>query len=340
MMLGVAILGTGRLGGRYIEKVRNTDGADIRVVAEPLEEKAAPHKKANPDIDFVADYKDALARDDVDIVIGTLPHYLHHRAAVDAASAGKHVFLEKPMATSVAECDEMIAAARANKVLLMTAHTQRYMPVVRKMKEVVDSRVLGDLVMVHSVWHKPYDPEGRPAWMFERSQGGGMGMMDGTHMIDRLLWILGPDVATVSAMVGTFTYPEFNADDTAMCFLRWKSGRVATMSRMAWREGITEYGADYFFTDGQARLRIAYGRGPGQLTGFWLSENREWKQVQVEEIDPLQEEFADFVRAIERGDSDAPVPMTHGRQVIEVFEATERSSKLGREVTLGGQGGV
>ena len=335
MTLGVAILGTGRLGGRYIEKVRNTDGAEIRVVAEPLEEKAAPFREGNPDIDFVPDYTDALARDDVDIVIGTLPHYLHRRAAVDAANAGKHIFLEKPMATSVAECDEMIAAARSNGVLLMTAHTQRYMPVVRKMKETVDSKALGDLVMVHSVWHKPYDPEGRPAWMFERSQGGGMGMMDGTHMIDRLLWILGPDIVTVSAMVGTFTYPEFNADDTAMCFLRWRNGRVATISRMAWREGITEYGADYFFTGGQARLRIAYGQGPGQVTGFWISANREWKQVPVEEVDPLQEEFADFVQAVQRGDADAPIPMAHGRQVIEVFEATERSSTLGREVTLG-----
>ncbi len=55
----------------------------------------------------------------------------------------------------------------------------------------------------------------------------------------------------------------------------------------------------------------------------------------VKEVDPLQEEFTDFVRAIERGDSDAPIPMAHGRQVIEVFEATERSSKLGREVALG-----
>lgn len=334
MTYGVAILGTGRLGGRYIETVRNTEGTDVIVVAEPFEEKAAPWREENPDIDFVKDYSDALARDDVHIVIGTLPHHLHCRAAVDAANAGKHIFMEKPMALSVTECDEMIDAARANGVLLMVAHTQRYMPVVKKMREFVDAKTLGDLIMVHDVWHKPYDPESRPAWMLDRKLGGGMGFMDGTHMIDRLLWIVGPDIATVSARVGAFTHPQYEADDTAMCFLRWKSGRVATISRIAWQEGVTEYGADYFFTNGQARFRIAYGQGPGQMTGFWVSDNREWKQVPVEETDAMADEFDDFVGAVERGELDTPIPVAHGRQVIEVFEATERSSELRREVEL------
>ena len=102
----------------------------------------------------------------------------------------------------------MLAAAKENDVKLMTAHTQRYYPAVRAMKGVVDSGDLGSVIMAYDVWHKPYSPYGRPEWMLDRSRGGGMGQMDGSHQIDRLLWIIGYDVATVSAQQGQFTHPK------------------------------------------------------------------------------------------------------------------------------------
>ena len=92
MSFGVAVLGTGRIGGNYINVVKNTPGADIKVVAEPREDVAASWQDRHPDVDFVADYRETLERDDVDVVIGTLPHWLHHQAGLDAAA--------KPVSTS------------------------------------------------------------------------------------------------------------------------------------------------------------------------------------------------------------------------------------------------
>ncbi len=332
MTLGVAVLGTGRIGGHYIDIVKNTDGAEMKVVAEPREEQVADLKKQHPDVDFVADYMEALARDDVDVVIATLPHWLHHKAAIDAVNAGKHVFLEKPMALSVAECDQMLAATRARGKLLMTAHTQRYYPENIKMKEIVDSRELGEVVMVHDMWHKPLRPELRPPWMLKREMGGGMGFMDGTHLIDRLIWILGPDIYSVNGITGNYTHPEIDADDTGMHFLRWKSGRVAMVTRMGWRTGVTKFGGDYFFTNGQARVRRAYGAAG--RTGVWIGRDETWTEVPIEETDPLRDEFSDFIAAVERGDADSPIPMEHGRHVMQIFEATEKSHETGREVIL------
>ena len=80
----------------------------------------------------------------------------------------------------------MLEAAKCNKVKLMTAHTQRYFSVVRFIKELVNSNRLGSVLMVHDMWHKPYHPYCRPSWMLDRSKGGGMGQMDGSHQIDRL----------------------------------------------------------------------------------------------------------------------------------------------------------
>ncbi len=335
---GVAVLGTGRIGGSYIDVVKQTKGAAVIAVAEPREEQVAPLKMKNPGVEFVADYKHALARKDVDIVVGTLPHWLHKQAAIDSVRAGKHVFLEKPMAVTLADCDEMLAAAKKAGVKLMTAHTQRYYPAVAKAKQVIDSGELGSLVMTYDYWHKPYQPYGRPKWMLDRKLGGGMGLMDGTHQIDRTLWVMGDDpVRTVSAQVGAVTHPELPCDDTAMCFLRFKSGRSATLARMAWDRGATEYGADYFLTKGMVRMRIAYGSGPTQKSGVWLgdTEKGDWREVAVPTNNSLLDEFQAFVDALARGDADTPIPQMHGRNVMEVLEATEKSSETGREVVLG-----
>ncbi len=137
-MVGVAVLGTGRIGGSYIDVVNQTPGAELIVVAEQRPEAAAQWEDKYPDVTFVTDYKAVLERDDVDIVIGTLPHWLHYQAGLDAANAGKHVFMEKPLALSSVEGREMIDAAAANGVKLMTAHTQRYYPAVPAMKKLVD----------------------------------------------------------------------------------------------------------------------------------------------------------------------------------------------------------
>jgi predicted dehydrogenase len=342
MPFGVAVLGTGRLGGRYIEVVKKTPGAKIVMVAEPNEEAAAKWKDMYPDVEFVKDYKDALKRADVQVVVGTLPHWLHKQASVDAANAGKHIYVEKPMAVWAKEGHEMLAAARANNVKLMTAHTQRYMPSVKAAKQLVDSGKYGQLVMAYDYWNKPYDPYIRPKWMLDRQLGGGMGQMDGTHEIDRLLWIIGYDVDTVSARVGQITHPaskykDIKADDTAMCFIRWKSGVTATIARMAWDKGATEYGGDLFMTDGFIRFRVAYGRGPEQKTGIWIADNHDGtlKFQDVPETDSMADEFADFIASLERGDADTPIPQEHGLKVLEVLDATEESSRTGREVVLG-----
>ena len=155
------------------------------------------------------------------------------------------------------------------------------------------------------------------------------------------MWIMGDDIDTVSAQVGQFTYPkdsnpDIDCDDTAMCFLRWKSGRVATISRMAWRVGATEYGGDFFFTDGMARFRLKYGQSEGQETAMYIADTEDglWKKELVKETDSFLDEFTEFVEAIERGDPDTPIPQEHGLKVLKVFEATEESARTGREVKI------
>ena len=331
MAIGVAVLGLGRIGPNHARVAAQTPGVELKALAEANEERLGEVLSQFSGVEGYGDYRQALDRDDVDVAIICLPHWLHEEAAVAAAEAGKHVLIEKPLADSVAEADRIIEAARRNGVLLMPAHTQRYYPEVRKAKEVLDSGELGDLIMAVDMWYKPLNPESRPKWMLDRRTGGGMALMDGVHLIDRLLWIFGPEVRAVSAMVGNPVYPEIPADDTSLSFLRWADGKVATISRYAYRTGVTKYGCDLFCTGGQLKFRRAYGAQG--TTGVWIGRDGQWTEVEVPQFDSLERQFAEFVEALREG-REPPITAQHGRRVLEVLEAMDRSSETGREVLL------
>lgn len=146
-MLGAAVLGLGRIGPMHARVVAASAGAELRAVADGDEVKLGALLDDMPEVAGHGDHRDALARDDVDIAVICLPHWLHEDAALAAAEAGKHILIEKPLADSVAACDRIIAAAERKGVVLMPAHTQRYYPVVAKAKEVLDSGEVGDLIM-------------------------------------------------------------------------------------------------------------------------------------------------------------------------------------------------
>ena len=341
MSYGVAVLGIGRIGGRYLDIAAQNDNTHPVVVAEPRAEQVTELRERFPKVDFVTGYEAALNRDDVDIAVVTLPHWLHKDASLYAARNGIHVYTEKPLAVWAAEGREMLNTAKENGVKLMTAHTQRYYPVVRKAKAIVESGELGELLMLYDVWYKPYGPYQRPSWMLDRATGGGMGQMDGTHQIDRALWFAGNDVGSVSAIVGQWTYPrsthpDIRCDDTSMVFLRWNSGVAGTLSRIAWESGGLDYGTDLFLTKGMLRLKIQYGKS-SPPTGVWIADtpNGTWRQVDYDDSDALFDEFSDFVSALKRGDKDTPIPQRHGQQVLEILEATEKSAETGREIQVG-----
>ena len=111
-------------------------------------------------------------RDALQVVVICLPHWLHEQAAMDAAEAGKDIFIEKPLSVLMAGCDRIIEAAHHNNITLMPARTQRYYQVVARMKEILDSRGLGELIMAVDTWYKPLKLDARPLWMLERKMGG------------------------------------------------------------------------------------------------------------------------------------------------------------------------
>lgn len=330
-MLRIAVLGLGRVGPAHARAISEARGAALVAIADIEETKRARIVAEHPGARGVTDYRDALASPDVDAVVIALPHGLHAQAAVDAANAGKHMLIEKPMATSVAECDQILEAARANNVQVMIGHTQHVSPVVMAVKQALEERRIGDLVMGIDQWNKPYNPETRPAWMLDRARGGGMQLMDGVHLIDRVMWFTGSRPVAVKAMMRAATYPGYACDDTSQAFVEFENGVVVTISRIAYRSGMVLYGGDLFGTEGQIKYREPYGR-QGEK-GAWIGRDEQWEALPLPETKGLVTQFENFVQAVTSG-GEPPVPGAFGRLVIEVSEAMERSAETGREVRL------
>ena len=146
-MVGVAILGAGDIANVHIEAYKELAGrCRIVALADIYTDKAeAKKQKYGLDCDVVADYKELLGREDVDLVSVCLPPAAHCGVAVDFLKAGKHVLCEKPMAPSLEECDRMIRAAEEGGAKLSVVAQNRFKPDIMKTKQMLESGVLGQL---------------------------------------------------------------------------------------------------------------------------------------------------------------------------------------------------
>ncbi len=156
-----------------------------------------------PDAAFCRDYRELLDRSDVDAVVVTSPDDCHEEHAVAALEAGKHVFCEKPLATTIEGCDHILSAWRTSGRRLMVGFNMRYMRIFRVMKEAVDSGVIGD---VKAVWVRHFVGHGGNFyyhdWHGTRARTTGLLLQKGSHDIDMIHWITGRYGRRVVAMGG------------------------------------------------------------------------------------------------------------------------------------------
>ena len=143
-------------------------------------------------VEVCTDYNTVLQNPKVDgVFIGT-PDYLHFAHAKAALEAGKHVYLEKPMTTSVETCDTLLETAYRTKTKLFLGHNMRYLPAILKMKEIIDSGIIGD---IQAVWCRHFINYGGEAyfkdWHSEQRHVHGLLLQKGAHDIDVIHWLCG-----------------------------------------------------------------------------------------------------------------------------------------------------
>jgi predicted dehydrogenase len=197
-----------------------------------------------------ADYRDLLARDDIDVIsIGTPP--TTHREIVEAAAArGVHALCEKPLALNLADCDAMISACERSGITLAVYHNYLWYTSTRKLRELIAAGAIGDVVSteIRGLGLRPWvgNEAYRPGWRFSIEQSGGGALMDaGLHAlyVTEALHSSTPVAATAS-----MHYDHPGIDASALCQMRMASGSAATVE-IGWQHGdagIVVYGSEGF----------------------------------------------------------------------------------------------
>jgi len=158
---------------------------------------------------MTCDYQEILDDPQVDVVLVCTPDNLHAEHAIAALNAGKHVFLEKPMAITIEDCDLIMAAARKSKGKLYIGHNMRFFPVIRKMRELIEEGRIG---RVEAIWCRHFISYGGDAyfkdWHSERKNTTGLLLQKGAHDLDVIHYLAGAHSRSVVGMGKLSVYNE------------------------------------------------------------------------------------------------------------------------------------
>lgn len=233
MSVRVGIVGCGKITERASlpNLVNYKDKCTVTCLCDIKKEQALDkiNKFNLVDVDIIKDYKELVARKDVDVVFVNTPNYLHEPVAVAAAKAKKHILVEKPITISLTAAKNMVNAAKKAGVYLMVEQTQRFDPVHAAAKKFIDTGKLGKINMVRGrIGHggPEYWVGGKEGWFSNKKLSGGGAMIDvGIHILDLLRWLSGKKVAEVCANIRTIEKP-FPVDDNGQVLLRFDDGAI------------------------------------------------------------------------------------------------------------------
>lgn len=200
-MISFGVIGIGRRGEMPL-KHYPSDRARLAAVAETDPATVAKFRKVHPEdgIFITHDYRLLLARPDIEAVFIMVRDPLHEEIAVAALEAGKAVYLEKPMAITLEGCDRILETAHRTRSRLFLGHNMRYMPFVLKMKEIIDSGVIGE---IQAVWVRHFINYGScyfRHWCAEKRNCTGLLLQKGAHDIDVIHFLTNATTRRVTAM--------------------------------------------------------------------------------------------------------------------------------------------
>jgi predicted dehydrogenase len=332
--------------GAFLRSFRSLP--EIELAAAWDEDAAA---RQNPDLTagvgaVYDDYAAMLERDDLDFIAVLRPNVEAPAAAIQAAQAGKHLLVEKPMARTCAQLREVLAAARAAHVQVTTGYLWRYHPICRDIKGLLDAGELGRVwsceARMVATTVKARGPE---HWLFhEESSGGGILNWLGVHWIDLLRYLIG-EIVAVSAITANVGGEDIDVEDVASVALRFANGAVGALyCGYLIPPGLPEGYDTELVLRGEAGW-VAFNPTQSERTLHVRTTVPRWRAAPARDVtyrlqhaDAYGEEWGlehlrDFLRAVETGEP-ALVNGDEALRTLEVVEAIYESARTGRLVEV------
>jgi predicted dehydrogenase len=335
----IGLVGSGYMGRTYAECLKRftTNGRLTAVTGG----RRAPALAADYEAVHAGDLPELLARKDIDAVLVASPHSAHVAQVTAAASAGKHVLVEKPMGRNVAECDAMIAACRSAGVVLSVIQTVRFRGCIARAKRLIDEGRIGPVRMIELRTLFEWVPSSSKAWTHEEAEGG-LVLDQGVHNFDFLRWFAGSEAARVFGKVRRFgagAMPE----PSALAQIEFRNGVLASswMSFELPRPGVRNAAFRALLIGASGMLDIdEFGRLHGSFGGkdwelVWEQPAIDYinRPMAPERLEAFATQVQDFIDSV-REQRPPAVTGVEGRAAVELVEALRRSSATGQAVEL------
>ena len=315
----VAQVGLGAWGQNL---VRNLDVlGELTWICEPDETRRETFARRFPNARATASYEELLDDADVEAVVLATPVPTHYTLARQALEAGKHVFVEKPPAMRAAEMDELVALAEARRQVLMPGHLLLYHPGVRKLKELVESGGLGEVLCIYG---------NRQNLGTIRKDENALWSL-GVHDLSVILHLVEEEPSEAWARGNAFLNP--GVEDVVFCFLRFPSGKIAHL-HLSWLDPhkmrkLTVVGRDKMvvFDDMELERKVTiYEKWPEQAAqtfGEWQTRTGDILSPKIAVDEPLRLELSHFLRLVREGGTG--VEARDGLAVVRVLERLQES---------------
>ena len=319
-------------------------------------DKGATRQLPMDRIKGTCDHAELFANPDVDVIDICLPTPAHVEIATAALATGKHVLCEKPLARNLAETRDMARLAERAQVVAMVNHQYRYLPIRRRVKELIDEGYIGEPQSVSMIVFNSNltDPEGtRFTWLMEADKAGGMLRAFGSHYIDTLRWWLG-EIDAVAGTTGTMVkrrrLPDstntasVDADDNFAFLLQFKGGAIGSVHYSS--TAPIDAGESVTISGSEGMLIV---EGDTEIFGARKRDMHLRELAIPDRLNPKLPEFShyltrptillmrDWIQAIREGDFTKNAPSFHdGAKVQEIIDGVTRSRVQGRWVDTSG----
>ncbi len=344
------IIGCGKVAHLHARALINAENSEFRAVFSRSAEKGSRFA-AGYDVSSYTSVEEMIHREKLDVVVVCTPHPFHREPAIKAMDAGAHVLVEKPLASTLQDCDEMIAASvRTGKTLGVVSQRRFYSPCIRMHEAISQGRIgtpaLGTVLMLGWRDQDYYrSDEWRGTWEFE---GGGVLVNQAPHQLDLLQWFMGGEIEELYGIRKNINHPYIEVEDTAVAVLRFSNGGVGNIVvSNSQKPGI--FGKVHIHGSNGASLGVQTDGGamfiagmsgileppvndlwtiPGQekMLDAWVKEDSdEFTSIDATEY-YIRKQNEEFIDAVING-RDPLVTAMEGRKTVEIFTAIYRSQR-------------
>jgi len=336
------MIGSGFVSAIHAESLQRYPHAEIVAACSPTAANVKKFARQFGIPNTYTDHRKLLEREDLDMVVVGIPNDLHCQVAVDAAAAGKHIVMEKPLCLNLAEADRMIAACRKANVKLMYAEELCFTPKYVRLKKLLDSGALGTPTLIKQS-EKHDGPHAPHFWDVNRS-GGGVTMDMGCHAVEFFRWMLGrPPIKSVYAQMSTQVHTDkTKGEDNAILIVEFENGVIGLAEESWTKPGGMDDRAEVHGSKGVAYADLLHGNA---LTAYSAGgydyavekggSTKGWSFPIYEEAYNygFHGEMAHFVDCV-RLDLKPEVTGDDARVVLEVLFAAYESARTGKKVKL------